>query len=103
MHKDNKPCENCPTCIFLPALDILTKLSSHASLLQLEAPPESLPIGSVARESAEDALERAKILIPENLVQKFPGQSYIRQNRITVRHSDVSVSTLLSLTFILFR
>jgi hypothetical protein len=103
MHKDNNACESCPTCVFLPALDILTKLSSHASLLQLETPPENLPIGSVVREKAEEALERAKILVPEHLIKRFPGQSYIRHNRITVSHCiNFSSSTILCSYIFLF-
>jgi hypothetical protein len=82
-HKNNKACESCPTCICFSALDILTKLSSHASLLQLESHPDSLSDGP-KKEKAEESLERAKILIPKHLLQRFPGQSYIRQNRITV-------------------
>lgn len=83
-NKDNKPCPNCPFCILFPALHILYKLSSHASMLQLKAPPDHFAAGSEARRNAELELERATTFIPEEVLSQLPGQSYVRQDGIMV-------------------
>jgi SNF2 family DNA or RNA helicase len=44
-------------------------------------------VGSKERQSAEEAIQRLKTFIPDNLLSQLPGQSYIRQTNIMVSSS----------------
>lgn len=96
-HDNDITCENCPFCILFPALNILYKVSSHASLLQVHTTPDQFPVGSSDRRVAEENFERAKVLIPKHLVSFLPGQSYVRKTGIMVsQHSVTSVFFVLA-------
>jgi hypothetical protein len=84
-HPDNTPCEKCPFCILFPALHILYKVCSHASLLQLKLAPSQFSEGTEQRTNADYELKRLKLFIPQHVLSELPGKSYVRQNGIMVR------------------
>ena len=88
-HPDGEPCDRCPFCILLPALNKLYKICSHASLLQVDAHPDTIE-GETAKEKAEKELAFAKIAIPKDILMQLPGQSYIRETSILDDHGALS-------------
>jgi SNF2 family DNA or RNA helicase len=89
-HQEGKACDNCPYCMTFPALSKLYKLSSHASLLQLNRSPDSYQEPSPSWQSAMKDLDFARVAIPEHILQELPGRSYVRHDGIMVDHAKLS-------------
>jgi len=87
-HLDGQPCKNCPTCILLPALNILYKLCSHSCLLQAERHPDTVD-GEKAKEKAEKDLAFARVAIPDDVLTQLPGGLF-RQSSVLSNHSMLS-------------
>lgn len=88
-HPDGEPCDKCPTCILLPALNKLHKICSHASLLQVDKHPDLID-SETEKELAAKNFAFAKIAIPDDVLSKLPGNSYIRETSILDDHSKLS-------------
>jgi len=83
--------QSCPGCIQLPALQMLYKLCSHASLLQLDIDPCSLEVGSEDRKKAERKLAFAKVALGSSgILDRLPGGSYVREDGIMDDHTSLS-------------
>ena len=83
-------CANCPTCIGLPCLSILYKLSSHVALLQAEKPPSACKKGSKDYLKAVSDEERAKEFLPKGILSQLPGGSYNREDGLLDDHFALS-------------
>jgi superfamily II DNA or RNA helicase len=87
-HRNDEPCERCPSCTLFTAVSILYKLCSHIALLQAAAPPESYD--TVAhREEAEKLLARVQQFVPPDLISKLPG-GYYRTSGMMDDHFSLS-------------
>ena len=75
-------CEKCPTCLLLPALNMLYKLSSSIALLQFNEADKS---GEKKVRDKQEAF--AKIAFPDDVIKKLPGSSYTRCDS-ALRNSD---------------
>ena len=75
-------CEKCPTCLLLPALNMLYKLSSSIALLQFDENDKS---GDKKGREKQEAF--ARIAFPPDVLRKLPGGSHARCNS-ALRNSD---------------
>mmetsp|Transcript_34221 Transcript_34221/g.75281 ORF Transcript_34221/g.75281 Transcript_34221/m.75281 type:complete len:1641 (+) Transcript_34221:235-5157(+) len=89
-HFGAEPCDFCPSCILLPALSKLYKVSSHASLLQAEKDPDLLVEGTGEWESAKKVVDFAKVALPPDILADLPGASYVREDGIMDNHLELS-------------
>jgi len=85
-HPNDEPCINaqsgkigCPTCILLPALQKLYKVSSHASLIQADKRPDKCDSES-DRSKMEKKLAFAKVAITPEILERIPGMTYFRED-----------------------
>ena len=56
-HSGQKLCDSCPSCTLFPAMSVLSKVCSHASLIQVD--PESRR--KKTKEEYQYAIEKAKV------------------------------------------
>uniref|UniRef100_A0A7S4RME9 Helicase C-terminal domain-containing protein n=1 Tax=Ditylum brightwellii TaxID=49249 RepID=A0A7S4RME9_9STRA len=89
-HTGDAPCDHCPTCIMLPALQKLYKVCSHASLLQVERNPDFLTKGSCEWNEAKNKLDFARVALPQDVLKCLPGGSYFRKDGIMEDHVALS-------------
>lgn len=93
-HESNEPCDqdSCPLCICLPAVTVLSKLSSHVSLLQAEVPTSQIDRHVEPRkwEAARQMEEQAKVFLPDHLLGELPGGSRYQNNGMMNDHSKLS-------------
>ena len=85
--KDDDPdeyesCKKCPTCLLLPALTVLYKLSSSIALIQFNDADKS---GEQEARDKQDAF--AKIAFPPDVLKRLPGRSHVRCDS-ALRNSD---------------
>lgn len=72
-HDESGPCKKCPTCILLPALNVLYKLSSSVALVQYNTGDKS---GDQKAREKQEAF--AKIAFPQDVLDKLPARSHER-------------------------
>jgi len=89
-HDGGEPCDKCPSCVFLPALTKLYKISSHPSLLQADQDLSKLPRGSAEYNKTKKVLDFAKVAIPPDILAELPGKSYVREAGLMDNHLDLS-------------
>jgi len=82
-HRNDVPCEKCPSCTFLPAIQKLYKVCSHPSLLQLDNAMD------LDKESCS-ALDFAKVALTPDILQDLPGKTYVRGDSIMDDHIALS-------------
>ena len=75
-------CQNCPTCVQLPAMMKLMKICSHPSLLQVPH--------SETGESKRKKLEFAEVALPPEIRSKLPGGTLYQFESLTNDHVKLS-------------
>lgn len=88
-HLNDLSCDGCPSCVLLPAMNILYKVSSHAALLQVKTLPVQFSIDSEQREQAKRKLEQARQFLPNYLIDQLPG-GYVRESGMMNDHFGLS-------------
>jgi len=88
-HADSnyEECKKCPTCILLPALTMLYKLSSSIALLQYNKADKRLD-----KESKEKQEAFAKIAFPKDVIRKLPGKSFERCDSALLNEDHFAMS-----------
>lgn len=66
-HPSGIPCERCPSCTFLPAIQKLYKVCSHPSLLQLDSAIHSENECN-GKNKSSTALEFAKVALTSDIL-----------------------------------
>ncbi len=88
-HPNGGECERCPTCIFFPAITFLSKVCSHASLIQARQHPDYAQ-SEKEKEQSQKEYDFARIAIPKNILPDLPGGTYIRKSSIEADHVKLS-------------
>ncbi|GKY93153.1 hypothetical protein MPSEU_000283300 [Mayamaea pseudoterrestris] len=75
-HPKEHLCLRCPYCCILPAMTILSKVCSHASLIQVDRHNAS----GKSKEDFEYAKDMARVFLPKEVVNDLPGKGIYRES-----------------------